>query len=152
LYSIQYFDSYNLIKKFVWCILLKANQIQNEQAPQWLGSCFLIGGSWVQLPSMPFFKTWFKLKAKKKKKREREEPVQPITRPSHRFLPSLTGFRWGNCMADPKVCSNRSIHRFPVRSAGSSRVSKLCNQISLWLTKQNKRDQNVDFTSYGTKI
>jgi len=90
LYGIQYFDSYNLIKKFVWCILLKANQIQNEQALQWLGSCYLIGGSRVQLPFVPFFKTWFKLKAKKKKKRE--EPVQPITRPSHRFLPSLTGF------------------------------------------------------------
>jgi len=32
-------------------------------------------------------------------------------------------------MADPKVCSSRSIHRFPVwlvRSAGSSGVSKVC--------------------------
>jgi len=115
LYGIQYFDSYNLIKKFVWCILVKANQIQNEQALQWLGSCFLIGGSRVQLPLMPFFKTWFNLKAKKQRKRE--EPVQPIARPSHRFLPSLTDSRRANCMTDPKVCSNRT---------GSSRVSKLC--------------------------
>jgi len=38
--------------------------------------------------------------------------VQPITRPCHRFLPNLTGSRRANCMADPKVCSNRSTHRF----------------------------------------
>jgi len=114
LYSILYFDSYNLIKKFVWCILLKANQIQNEQVIQWLGSCFLIGGSQVQLPYFIFFKNLFNLKKKKKKKkkkREREEPVQPITRPCHRFLRSLTGYRRASCMADPKVCSNRSTHR-----------------------------------------
>lgn len=80
-----------LSKNLLNIFLLKENLKQNEQALQWLGSCFLLGGSQVQLPSVAFFVTWFKLKAKKKKKK-REEPVQPITRPSHRFLPSLTGF------------------------------------------------------------
>jgi len=112
-----------LFKNLFNIFLLKANQIKNEQTLQWLRSCFLIGGSRVQLSYVPFFKTWFKLKAKKK---EKKEPVRSITRPSHRFLQSLTGSRRANCIADPKVCSNRSTHRFSVRPAGSSRVSKLC--------------------------
>ena len=93
LYNIQYFDSYILIKKFVWCILLKTNQIQNEQALQWLGSCFLIGGSRVQLPSVPFFKTWFKLKAKQKKKRRtgstHNSAESPVFTEFDRFCPVL---------------------------------------------------------------
>jgi len=46
----------------------------------------------------------------------------------YRILPVLTGSRRANYMANPKVCSNRSTHRFQVRlvrPAGSSRVLKL---------------------------
>jgi len=40
-----------------------------------------------------------------KSKKKKEELVLPITRQSHRFWPVL---------AESKVCSNRSTHRFPV--------------------------------------
>lgn len=82
-----------LSKNLLNIFLLKENLKQNEQALQWLGSCFLLGGSQVQLPSVAFFVTWFKLKAKKKKKRRtgstHNSAESPVFTEFDRFWPVL---------------------------------------------------------------
>jgi len=91
------------------------------------------------IPVFSFFFNWkiqndvVFVKLKEKKNKKIGEPVWPTTRPSHRFLPVLTGSCRVNCMTDPNVGSNRPTHRFmvrPVRPAGPSRVLKLCNWTS----------------------